>query len=489
MIRDALQKRKDDSSPALFGRRTPVSYKELALRTEKIQTAFPDIKGHPIAAVFLSDEADFITSLFAAFQAGWTAFPLNDRLSSAEISDLLCDVPVKLILTRGELYHRCHSAVSNFNDAPQIVNIDFLSEYSKELTEIIKTDADAPMLLLASSGTTGRVKLVQLSENNVVFSVNAYLEHMGYEKYQEYEPRYALGTPIFGIYGLLILFSCIVRGFPMLPMSNNFTLDTLYRAAQEYSISHYDGGTLAAVLMEQTLERSISYDISSLKYFGFGGSKAPEGTLERLSKAFSGIRFWSGYGMTEASPLIAQPFQNLPFDKLDSVGLPLPGVKVLLETDEGITNKPYINGEIIVQGPNVMLGYYNNEDATEEILRNGWLHTGDIGYFDDDGYLFICGRKKNMILVRGFNVFPEEIETRMLGSALIKECLVYCETDDPGTETVCAEVVPANSEVTLKMIYKWCAENLTDYKRPKIIRLTKALKKTSTGKNKRGQEV
>ena len=161
----------------------------------------------------------------------------------------------------------------------------------------------------------------------------------------------------------------------------------------------------------------------------------------------------------------------------------------MLETDEGITNKPYINGEIIVQGPNVMLGYYNNEDATEEILRNGWLHTGDIGYFDDDGYLFICGRKKNMILVRGFNVFPEEIETRMLGSALIKECLVYCETDDPGTETVCAEVVPANSEVTLKMIYKWCAENLTDYKRPKIIRLTKALKKTSTGKNKRGQEV
>lgn len=488
MIRDALYKRKDQDIAALLGDQESVSYKELALRAAKLQTVFPDTSNQHIAAIFMSDETDFLASLFAVLQAGWTAFPLNDRLSSDELSDLLCYVPVQLILTSENLKQKCQNAISLCITPPQIVSVNCFYNMPQTSSEIKTVDPDTPMLLLSSSGTTGRVKLVQLSERNIAFTVHAYLEHMGYEKYQDPDPRYALGTPLFGIYGLLITFSCIIRGFPLLPMANNFTLDKLYRSAQEHSISHYDGGTLAAVLMDQTLGRPIPYDISTLRYFGFGGSKAPEGTLERLSAAFPQIRFWSGYGMTEASPLIAQPFQGLPADKLASVGLPLPGIEVLLKTEEGTTSEPDKLGEIIARGPNIMIGYYNNREATDEVLHNGWLHTGDIGYFDKDGYLYICGRKKNMILVRGFNVFPEEIETRLLNSALVKDCLIYYQTDKPGTETVCADIIPSGPEITTEMIYRWCEEHLADYKRPQHIRLTKTLEKTSTGKTKRSKE-
>ena len=240
--------------------------------------------------------------------------------------------------------------------------------------------------------------------------------------------------------------------------------------------------------MDKARGHAIPYDISALRYFGFGGSKIPDGTLERLSADFPSVRFWSGYGMTEASPLIAQPFQALPAEKLGSVGVPLPGVKVLLETETGRTDAPDCPGEIVVQGPNVMLGYYGDEAATREILRDGWLHTGDIGYFDRDGYLYICGRKKSMLLVRGFNVYPEEVEGRLLECPLVADCVVFGAEDQPGTETVCADIVPAAAGVTAEAVQNWCAAHLADYKRPRRIRLTARIEKTSTGKNRRAAE-
>lgn len=491
MIRDALQKRKDQNTPAILQDEQWISYSQLAGQAAQIQALFPkenETKNRrPIAVIFLNDGADFLAALFAVLQAGWTAFPINHRLSADELSDLLRQMPVTLIITSSQLRPLCDAAASYCQTEPAVLTADHLPALSHPAPEVESPPPDTPMLLLSSSGTTGRIKLVQLSENNVAFTVRAYIKHMGYEKFQDPDPRYALGTPLFGIYGLLVTFSCILQGFPMIPMAENFTLNTFYQAVQKHKISHYDGGTLVAILMERTLGRTIPYDLSALRYLGFGGSKAPWGTLKRLSRAFPEVRFWSGYGMTEASPLIAQPYQGLPPDKLDSVGIPLPGVKVMIETEKGRTDQPNQSGEIVAQGPNIMLGYYENKKATEEILLEGWLHTGDIGYFDNDGYLYICGRKKNMILVRGFNVYPEEVETRLLSCPLIKDCFVYSKVPEPGSEIeiVFADIVPSGPDVAPEMIQDWCSGHLADYKCPKIINLKESLKKTSTGKNQR----
>ncbi|WP_343209389.1 class I adenylate-forming enzyme family protein [Anaerolentibacter hominis] len=487
MIRDALLARWGENRPAILDKGSPVSYAQLAQRALALQAALPQVSDHPIAAILLPDGSDFLSALFAILQAGWTAFPLSLHLSAAELTSLLNRAPVCAVITCPSLRPLCEDAVRTCSPAPDILNVDML-QVTHQQPDIPKTDPEAPMLLLPSSGTTGNPKLVKLSESNMAFSAAAYLRHIGYERYRDPSPRYALGTPFSGIYGLLVIFSCVLRGFPILAMAEGFTLDALFKAAQEQKISHYDGGAVTAVLLERTLGRLIPYDISSLRYFGFGGSKAPEGTLRRLSAAYPHIRFWSGYGMTEASPLIAQPYRELPSDKMDSVGVPLPGVKVCLETETGITNKPNKPGEILAQGPNVMLGYYEDENATREILRNGWLHTGDIGYFDGDGYLYICGRKKNMLLVRGFNVYPEEVETCLQSCPLVKDCIVYGKTDVPGTECVCADIVPAADDVSLSSIQNWCAEHLADYKCPHHIRFVGQLHKTTTGKNRRTQE-
>lgn len=488
MIRDALQARWNQDFPAVLGEKDTVSYADLARRASALQAALPQADGQPAAAVLLPDGSHFLSGLFAVLQAGWTAFPLNIHLTLAELTHLLSRAPVRAVITCHSMRPLCEAAVKACPYAPVFLCEDTVQSSSQQQPDIQKADPYDPMLLLASSGTTGHPKLVQLSEANMAFNVAAYIRHMGYEKYRDPSPRYALGTPFSGIYGLLIIFACVMRGFPMYPMSEGFSLDALFQAAQEQGISHYDGGTVAAILLDRTLGRSIPYDITTLRYFGFGGSKAPDGTFERLSAAYPHIRFWSGYGMTEASPLIAQPFRGLPEDKLGSVGVPLPGVKVCLETETGRTDEPNQPGEIIVQGPNVMLGYYKDEKATAEILRDGWLHTGDIGYFDNDRYLYICGRKKNMLLVRGFNVFPEEVETCLQACPLVKDCTVYGRTDVPGTDCVCADIVPATAGAPLTSIHDWCAGHLADYKRPHNIRFVDKLDKTATGKNRRAQE-
>lgn len=485
MLREALLARWGQELPAVLGKEKPVSYGELAQRAARVQEALPGGENQPAAAVLLPDGADFLAALFGILQAGWAAFPLNVHLTPDELSQLLRQAPVRAVVTCGAWEHRCRQAMKSCAETPEILSMETLPPFPGPRPALHTVAPGRPMLLLASSGTTGRPKLVQLSEANVAFNVLAYLDHMGYEKHRETEPRYALGTPLFAIYGLLVSFSCVLRGFPLLPMAEGLTLDALYRAAQEYGVSHYDGGSLVAVLMDRTLDRPIPYDISALRYFGFGGSKVPEETLKRLSAAFPKIRFWSGYGMTEASPLIAQPYQELPPGKLGSVGVPLPGVTVRLETENGRTDMPNQPGEIVARGPNVMLGYYGDEASTQEILREGWLHTGDMGYFDEDGYLYICGRKKHMLLVRGFNVYPEEVEACLLNCPLVQDCVVYGGMEKPGTEAVLADVVPSGPEAAVERIQRWCAEHLADYKRPQKIRLLKQLEKTSTGKTRR----
>ena len=485
MIRTALYRQRETRLPAILDEKAPVSFKELSQRAAALQAVLPVQKKPAAAALLLPDGPDFLAALFAVLQAGWMAFPLNPQLTPEELSNLLRRAPVPLIFTTTELLPLCQTAVKSFDQSPGIFCTDQISPLSGTSPAIRPVSSREPMLLLASSGSTGKAKLVQLSEENLDFNVITYLRHMGYQKHRDPSPRYALGTPLFGIYGQLVAFSCVVAGYPFLPMADHFSLNSLYRGAQELGLTHYDGGTLAAVLMDKTLGHTIPYDISSLCYFGFGGSGIPDGTLERLSAAFPGIRFWSGYGMTEASPLIAQPFQELPPDKLGSVGVPLPGVTVRLDTGTEYTDLPNRTGEILAKGPNVMLGYYDDEAATREILRDGWLHTGDIGYFDEDGYLYICGRKKNMILVRGFNVYPEEIEACLLRCPLVKDCMVYGAEESSGTETVCAQIVPSSPSFSAKDLHSWCDSRLADYKRPRRFEIVEHLNKTSTGKNRR----
>jgi long-chain acyl-CoA synthetase len=218
-----------------------------------------------------------------------------------------------------------------------------------------------------------------------------------------------------------------------------------------------------------------------LRLFVSGAAQLPGVTLAKFDRKFH-FPLLEGYGLSEASPVVSfNPIRGV--RKAGSVGLPLPDVGVKIFDDHGRELPPGQVGEIVVRGPNVMQGYYNQPEETAATLRDGWLHTGDMGRKDDDGYIYIVDRRKEMLLVRGMNVYPREIEEVLYQFPNVREAAVVAKVDEKRGEVPIAFVSPANG-ATLEPneILRFCRDRLADYKLPREIRVVDALPRTATGK-------
>lgn len=486
MIRQLLTEQQDRDKIALIEADTLVTYGMLLSRAAAVQNRLSGIRSKHIA-IYLPNGADYMAAFWGTLMAGMAAFPLNVLLTGHEVAPLLAQASVHTVIT-SEKYRSLMEEAAMTAAAPlDIVCVEELDPYEGDLNfSSVSVDAGETMVLLTTSGTTGKAKIVELTERNVESCALAFIDKVNYEEYHQDEVRLILGTPFSTVYGIMIQSVCLIRSYPLVVLTEAFTLDMFYRAVEAHLVTHYEGGPNVALLMEQTAGRPIPYNISSLKYVGFGGSKTTAATFRKLKQAYPEVLFWPGYGMTEASPLIAKPYKKMNMDKLESVGTAVNGMTIMVVTDAGITNAPYLSGEIIVKGPNVMKGYYNNDEETRKILKNGYLYTGDIGYLDEDGALYISGRKKNVIMAQGFSVYAEEVEACIQDSGLVKDCVVYGETDRQGNETVCADIVPMSPEVQAGQVHGYCKIHLTGYKQPRNIRVVEEIRKTANHKTERG---
>lgn len=491
MIRDLFLKLKNLQKPAVVNGEYSITFQALFQRTIGIQTWLPWSRWEN-AVIFLPDGSDFIAALFSILLLGKTAFPLNIHLTKHEVLPLLEQTATDIVITSGKFRPVFEEIKAVSIPHLQVIYTEECNtEEHMQLLYEPCTDPNEPMVLLTTSGSTGRVKIVPLTERNIETSVFGYMDRMCFEEMNENDIRYLLAAPFSSAYGLMILCVCLIKTFPVVLLTESFTLDSFYKAVQDHRVTHYEGGAMVPLLMEQTAGRPITYDIHLLKYFGFGGSKISGVTLRNLLNAYPGIRLWQGYGMTEAAPLITK-YTKTGLEKLDSVGKAIKEIKIFIEADGMITDAPYTNGEILVKGPNVMSGYYKNEEETKKVLKNGCLYTGDLGYLDKEGYLYIYGRKKNVIIVRGFNVYPEEVEACILNSLLAKDCVVYGEVDEQGNETVCADIIPADSQTNRERVQEeiraYCRAHLSGFKQPRKIQIIDIIRKTVSGKNERRRD-
>jgi len=220
---------------------------------------------------------------------------------------------------------------------------------------------------------------------------------------------------------------------------------------------------------------------NKVRFYISGAAALPGEVLERFSKKFKKGKLLEGYGLSEASPVVAVNRPTL--QKPGSVGAALPGVEVKI-VDEELVEVPLGEaGEIIVKGDNVMKGYYKKEEATEESIINGWLKTGDIGKLDEDGYLYILDRKKDLIISKGVNIYPREIEEVCLKYEGVKECAVIGIKDEYNGEIPVAFVeVEDGYTVYPNELRKFLKESLANYKVPKNIYIVENLPKNATGK-------
>lgn len=486
MIRHLLLRQKNKEKVAIIEHEKEISYRDLIQKALMLQMTLPQGQTGPIA-IFLPDSADYVAAFWGVISLGMIVLPLNVSMTKLEVTPLFKQVSVNTVVTLKAFRDFFEEIIVNEILSLKIVYIDEINENSwgKDI-ETIDVDEEETMVLLNTSGTTGKFKVVELSEKNVESSVQGYLKKINLNENESDAIRVILAVPFSSVYGIMILTACLKLALPIILPDHNFTLNTLYQTVAKHKVTHYEGSASVIMMMEQMAGRTISHDISLFRYIGFGGSKVSGHSIKKVMKAYPEIEFSQGYGMTEAAPLIAKRPRGIK-GKEESVGTAIYGLDIAVETEWGITRSPGTIGEIIVNGPNVMRGYYNNEDETARVIKSGYLYTGDIGYLDEDGFLYICGRKKNVIIVRGFNVYPEEVEGCILNSLLVKACFVYGQIDDFGNEYVCADIVPIHPQVKTAEIKKYCSTHLAEYKQPQRIIICESIKKNLTGKTERSK--
>ena len=337
-----------------------------------------------------------------------------------------------------------------------------------------KTD---PAVLLYTSGTTGKPKGVILTHGNFIAQVDMVERIMPMKP----EDRVVLVLPLYHVYGLANGLVCGLSNGCALSLISQYSPMKLFN-----NIGDVSATLLIAVpsmyMHILQLARGRKTEIpKSLRLCVSGGAPLPMSTINEFMDVFQ-TQIAEGYGLTETTSAVSLNKTGDKF-KPGSIGPASPGVSMKIINDEGQELPDGNEGEIVIQGPMVTPGYWQNEQATAEVLQNGWLRTGDLGYRDEDGCFFITDRKKDLIIRSGFNISPREVEEVIMMHPLVEEAAVVAVSDKRERETVKAFIVlKQGAALTEKELLEFCSESLADYKMPRIIAFTEVLPKSATGK-------
>ncbi len=338
----------------------------------------------------------------------------------------------------------------------------------------ITPDPDDTAVILYTSGTTGRPKGVMLTHRNLVSNA---VSGRGPEYEQRSEDTQLLILPLAHAFGIVALNVLYVAGIKAV-MHPRFDTTAVLSAIERHRIVAFAGVPAMFVALLYTPDAE-KYDTSSLTYCVSGSAPLPVNILEGFEQKF-GCTIREGYGLSEGSAALTGHGADME-RKAGSVGKPLQGVEIQV-VDEHDTPLPMGEiGEVVARGPNIMKGYYNMPEETKATLHNGWLRTGDMGRFDEDGYLYIVERKKDLIIRGGFNIYPRDIEEVLTTHPAVIEAAVVGIPSERMGEEVKAYVV-TRTPVDAETLMAYCRERLANYKTPKEIEFVNALPRNAIGK-------
>lgn len=335
-------------------------------------------------------------------------------------------------------------------------------------------------VLQYTGGTTGVAKGAMLTHGNLIANVEQCTTYVksGFEKSHQHGEYMAVALPLYHIFSFMVTMLGMKMGFALLLIPNARDLDDLTKQFGKYRPQFFPAvNTLFNALAHHDGFKSL--DHSNLKVSLGGGMSVLPSTADAWEK-ITGSYIIEGYGLSETSPVLT-------FNPLGSytgkIGIPFPSTDILLLDDEGNQVAQGEAGEIVAKGPQVMKGYWNQpEETARAMTADGYFRTGDIGVMDENGYFKIVDRKKDMILVSGFNVYPNEVEEVIASHSGVLECGVIGVPDEHSGEVVKAFIVKKDPELTEADIKTWAKQNLTGYKRPKKIAFLDELPKSNVGK-------
>ena len=438
-------------------------------------------KGDRVALLGLNSDVCF-ESYFSPALIGAMFVPLNYRLAARELRECLDDCEPIVLLAEAEfaatakaMQEKCPGIRHVIVFGGESAEPDVL-DYESSLAEIISESShaetgpgglDDPILLFYTGGTTGKSKGVMLSNRNMLS--NTACAVVDYRM----EPgwNFIILGPLFHLAAGARIFNCAALFANGVVMSR-FDAGEVLRAIEFHRV---DSVTLVPTMVQMLLDHPgyEDHDLSSLKIVTCGAAPLSLDLQRRLLRALPDVRQFQTYGMTEASPILtildsAWHVLDGPWSaKLGSVGRPPDHVEIRVVDANDNDQPPNTVGEILARGPNIMVGYWRQPELTAEAMRGGWYHTGDAGYLDEDGFLFLEGRVKDMIVSGGENVYPIEVENVLTEHPSVKECAVIGIPHEIWGEAVHAVVIlEADAGVREEELIGYCKENLAGYKCP-----------------------
>ncbi len=416
--------------------------------------------------------------------------PVNVRLAVAEIAYLFSDMAPAVIFVSQEFLATAMDALDGIEKIPRVIVLDArdgeTSAYQRwrdaapAFDPRLEVSADDDVLLLYTSGTTGQPKGVRIKNENYSCVLSAFSQVPGFS----YPVGETIATtmPLFHIAGINAGVSGLCQGGKVLPVRDFVPLKFLELIASERVNSAFLAPTMISALLN-TAEVTRT-DFSSLRMIAYGASPISREVLAQARERF-GCDFAQLYGMTEstgAGTYLDPAAHALPH-KHGSCGRAWPIMKIRIVDAAGNTVAPGVVGEVLLSGHSIMAGYRGREQATREAIRDGWLHTGDAGYLDEDGDLFIRDRWKDMIVSGGENVFPGEVEDAIADCPGVKEVAVIGIPSERWGEEVKAIVVPADDRTPAPAeIIAWARARIAGYKLPKSVDFVGALPRNAAGK-------
>jgi long-chain acyl-CoA synthetase len=334
---------------------------------------------------------------------------------------------------------------------------------------------DDMAFLLYTSGTTGQPKGVMLSHSNIVSN------HTALAQFKRMEERSStlLCLPLSHAFGVMIMNLCSIFGATA-SIHRKFDTAEILEAIERYKVTRFSAVPTMLVRLINAPERE-RFDTSSLEVINSGGAILPNDVRLKFEELYQ-CKILDGYGMSESAPT-ACSYHASESLRPGSVGHPIPGVKVSIQNESGIELPPGELGEICIQGPNVMMGYLKDEDASRHALRGSWLHSEDIGYLDEDGYLFLTDRIKDLIIKGGENISPREIEESLYEHPAVAEVSVVGVPSNTYGEGICAVIAFAPGQKTdEESLREHLSKFITKFKIPSRFEFREELPKNANGK-------
>ncbi|MEC4819484.1 MAG: fatty acid--CoA ligase [Scytonema sp. PMC 1069.18] len=486
---------------ALIFKNKALTYLQLDVQSKRVANALLElgIQAQSRVALLAKDSLKSYEIFFACSKINAVLVPINWRLAAAEVSYILRDANVEVLFV-GPEFHTLVESIRDELDGVRIIialekaeqnwlSYDVWWQQHSDVQPDVTIKPNDVAVQIYTSGTTGRPKGVQLAHYSFFAIAKEFVKQgkswIGWSKMD----KSLLVLPFFHIGGLWWAIRGLASGAENILLESFDGIEVL-KAIEKHRITKTCMvPAMIQVLLTEPLCKQT--DFSSLEYIVYGGSPIAESLLKEAMATFS-CNFVQIYGMTEtgncAVCLSADEHISTNSDRLKAAGRPFPGVSVTILNSDGETLPCRQVGEICIKSPANMIGYWKLPEATAKTLVDGWVYTGDAGYFDEEGYIYICDRVKDMICYAGENVYPAEVENVLYEHPAVAEVAVIGVPDEDFGEIIKAIIViKPGMKVTALDIISFVRGKLADFKLPRSVEFTESLPRTPSGKLQKGK--